>query len=64
MDNFKNNSEKILYDLIAILNYSFSETARKMNLTKRQVQYKYHNITRRILHNFKKKGIASIEDLL
>jgi RNA polymerase sigma factor (sigma-70 family) len=64
MKNFKNEKEKILFDLIAIYNYTYRETGEYLGLTERQVRYKYGLIVKRLVQYFKKKGIKNLEDLL
>jgi RNA polymerase sigma-70 factor, ECF subfamily len=64
MDNFENDSERIIFDLIAIRNFTYNETARELGLTERQVRYRYGLITERIIKYLKGKGIKSLEELL
>jgi RNA polymerase sigma factor (sigma-70 family) len=64
MDNFDNEDDKVLFDLIAMFNYSYTEAGKQMGLTKRQVEYKYRQIVDNILDFLKKKGVSHIEDLL
>ena len=56
--------EQLVFELIAINNYTQEETAKQLGITRRQVRYKYSIIVDRILDYFKKKGINSIEELL
>ncbi|MDY6935153.1 MAG: sigma-70 family RNA polymerase sigma factor [Spirochaetota bacterium] len=64
MDNFGDEGEKTLFDLIAVYNYSYSEAAKQMGLTKRKAEYRYRRIVDRIIDYLNKKGIKDIEDLL
>jgi len=64
MDNFGNDEDKTLFDLIAVHNYSYSKAGEQLGLTKRQVDYKYNRIVDRIMDYLNKKGIRAIEDLL
>jgi len=64
MDNFNNEEERIIFDLIAINNFSYNQTAKQLGLTKRQIEYKYKLIVNRIIQYLKKKGVDNIEDLL
>lgn len=63
-ENFKNERERTIFELIALNNYTYKQTGRLMGLTTRQVVYKYRIIIRRILNYLKKKGIKNIENLL
>lgn len=56
--------ERNIVELVAFHNYSYSETAEIMGLTKRQVEYKYTQLARKLEAQLKEKGISSIEDLL
>ncbi|MDY6968108.1 MAG: sigma-70 family RNA polymerase sigma factor [Spirochaetota bacterium] len=64
MDNFDNETDKIMFDLIAINNFTYAQTAKQLGLTRRQVEYKYKKITDRIIDYLRKKGIDNLEDLL
>ena len=62
--NFLDESEKIIFDLIAVHNFSYKETARELGMTRRQVEYRYTQMVNRILTYLAGKGIRSLEDLL
>ena len=64
MSNFKNEKEKILFDLVAIHNYSYKKAASYLGLTKWQVQYTYNKIEKRLLKYLKEKGIKELKDIL
>lgn len=63
-ETFKNEEDRILFDLIAVNNFSYSMAGSQLGLTKRQVQYKYGLLVQKILDQFSKKGIKDIEDIL
>jgi len=63
-ENYKDERDRIIYELIAIKNYSNDEVARLLGLTKRQVGYKYKMVVERIVDYLKKKGVKSLEELL
>ncbi|HNX25289.1 MAG TPA: sigma-70 family RNA polymerase sigma factor [Spirochaetota bacterium] len=63
-ENYKDERDRIIYELIAIKNYSYEEVARLMGLTKRQVNYKYKSVVDRIVDYLKKRGINNLEELL
>jgi RNA polymerase sigma factor (sigma-70 family) len=56
--------ERIMLDLIAKHNFSYVNVAKILGLTRRQVEYKYGQVVKRIMDNLKKKGITDIEELL
>lgn len=64
MEHFNGEDEKILFDLVAVYNYSYTEAGRQLGFTKRQVEYKYRRIVDNILDKLTKKGIRNLEDLL
>ncbi|MCU0847012.1 MAG: RNA polymerase sigma factor [Spirochaetes bacterium] len=64
MDNFEDESDKILFDLVAIFNFTYEEAAGQLGFSVRQVRYKYNKIAGRLVSYLGKKGIKSLEDLL
>ncbi len=64
MENFKIEENRVLFDLVALHNYSYSQAGKELGLTKRTVEYRYRQIVDTILDYLKKKGIRNIEDLL
>lgn len=64
MEHFNSDEEKSLFDLIAMHTFSYSQTAKQLGMTRRQVEYKYQQIVERILDYLKKQGIKGIDDLL
>lgn len=63
-ENYKDERDRIIYELIAIKNYTHEEVAGVMGLTRRQVSYKYKSVVDRIVDYLKKKGVANLEELL
>jgi RNA polymerase sigma factor (sigma-70 family) len=64
IENYRDEKERILFDLIAINRYTYEQAAKHLGLTKRQAVYKYQQVTKRILNHLKDRGITSIEDLI
>ena len=64
IENYRDEKERILFDLIAINCYTYDQAAKHLGLTKRQAVYKYQQVTRRILNHLKDRGITRIEDLI
>ena len=63
-DNYENERERMIFDLVAIQLVTFEQAGKQLGMTKRQIQYYYEKIIARIKHHLKKKGIKQIEDLL
>jgi RNA polymerase sigma factor (sigma-70 family) len=61
---FGSEDDRVLFDLIALYNYSYAEVGRQMGYSKRQVGYRYRIIVERIIAGLKKRGIGKLEDLL
>lgn len=57
-------TDRILFDLVAVQNYTYEEAGTELGLTRRQVKYRYGLIVRSIIEYFNRKGIHKIEDLL
>ncbi len=64
MSNFQDEREKALFDLIAVHNFTYEEAGKQLGMTKRQVDYRYNQITARILESLRRKGVKHLEDLL
>jgi RNA polymerase sigma-70 factor, ECF subfamily len=56
--------EREILDLVAFHNYSYSETANVMGITKRKVDYNYNKISGKIISRLQERGVKHIEDLL
>jgi RNA polymerase sigma factor (sigma-70 family) len=57
-------SDRIIFDLIAVQNLTYELAARHLGLTRRQVEYRYSIIVKDIRNFLNSKGINNIEDLL
>lgn len=64
MNNFEDEKSRILFELISIHNFTYGQAGRQLNLTERQVRYKYGIIQKRLIDYFSGRGILSLEDLL
>ena len=62
MNNYENETDRTLFELIAILKYSYKEAAAQLKLSRRQIIYKYNKIVKRMLENLKAKGIQDVKD--
>jgi DNA-directed RNA polymerase specialized sigma24 family protein len=64
IENFGDERGKLIFDLIALYNYTYEEAAEHLGLTKRQVRYQYGLITNKLMDHFRTRGIHGLEDLL
>lgn len=58
------DEERIILDLIATHNFTYSSVAGITGLTRRQVEYKYERTAKRIISYLNDRGIREIGDLL
>lgn len=63
-DNYHNEKERALFELVAINRFSYDQAGKQLGLTKRQVQYTYEKVSARIMDYLKKHGISQIGDIL
>lgn len=63
-ENYQDERDRIIFDLIAINNYTTAEVSRQMGLTERQVRYRYSRVVDRIMDHLRKRGVKNLEDLL
>ncbi len=64
MDNFRDETDRTLFDLVAVNNFTYEEAGAQLGLNRRQVRYRYGLIVERLCDYFRKKGINSLEELL
>jgi RNA polymerase sigma factor (sigma-70 family) len=64
MDNFGDEKERILFELISIYNYSHKQAGEALGYTRRQVRYRYETTAGRLISYLREKGIHNLEDLL
>jgi RNA polymerase sigma factor (sigma-70 family) len=64
MENFNDEKEKVLFDLIALYDFTYKEAAKYLGMTKSQAEYKYTVIEKRIVSYLQSKNIKGIDDLL
>lgn len=57
-------NEKMLINLIGVHNFSYTSAAELLGLTRRQAQYKYNVVAKKLISYLKSKGIKEMEDLL
>jgi len=62
--NYSDRKERILFDLIAINRLTYGEAAKQLGLTRRQAEYKYGLVVRRILDHLAARGIYQAEDMI
>ena len=57
-------TDRVLFDLVAVQNYTYEEAGSELGLSRRQVKYRYGLIVRSIVEYLNGKVIHKIEDLL
>ncbi len=62
--NFDNEQDKMLFELIAVHNFSYRKAAKVMGYTFEQVRYRYKQSVEKLTEYFKNRGINSLEELL
>lgn len=62
--NYGDEKEKIIFDLVALKDYTFKETAEQIGLSERQVRYRYNAVSKNIINYLHKRGIKGLEELL
>ncbi len=63
-ENYNDETERVIYEMIAIQNYTYEEVAGLLGMTKRQVNYRYRTVVERIIDYLRKRGIKNLEELL
>ncbi len=56
--------EKVIFDLIAVYNYSYRNVASQLGLSRKKVRYRYNKMARELIDYFNKQGIRSLEELV
>lgn len=57
-------SGRILFELVAVYDFSYKAAGCQLGLTEHQTRYKYNLMVKKVLAYFKNKGIHSLEELL
>lgn len=63
-DNYKNEKDRALFELVAIKNFNYREAAEQLGITRRQATYNYEMTVNRILDDLARHGIKNLEDIL
>lgn len=61
---FDSDSDRAVFDLVAVNCYTYSEAAKHLGITFRQARYSFSKTSKRIVEYFNSKGINSLEELL
>jgi len=56
--------ERIILEMVATYNYTYTHVAEALGLSRRQVEYRYAQVVKRIQDYFGRKGIKDIAQLL
>ncbi|HNX58523.1 MAG TPA: sigma-70 family RNA polymerase sigma factor [Spirochaetota bacterium] len=58
------DTDRTIFELVAIHEYSFAEVSRHIGLSYRQVRYAFQTTARRLIDLLQMRGISKLEDLL
>jgi len=64
IESITGSIDRVVFDLISIQDYSCSEAASAVGLTRRQVKYRHRLAVRQVLRALENRGLKTIEDLL
>lgn len=64
IDNFDDDLDRLIFDLIAVYRFSYKKSAKQLGLSVGKLRYRYFRVMDRILNHLQKQGINSLEDLL
>jgi len=56
--------DKIVFDLVAVHNFTLVQVCKQLNMTYKQVRYSFDKIVRQLTSYLNDKGIKTLEDLL
>lgn len=62
--NYGDEKSRIIFDLVALKDYTFKETAEQTGLSERQVRYRYNMVSKNIIDHLRSRGIVNLEELL
>lgn len=57
-------TDAILFELIAVYDYSYKAAAVHLGMTEHQARYKYNQMSKKLLDYFKTNGINTLDELL
>jgi RNA polymerase sigma factor (sigma-70 family) len=63
-DNFGSEKNRVLFDLIAIHDFTFKEAGRNLGISEPQARYRFNAVAVKLVAYFRKKGIRGMEELL
>jgi len=64
IESIQEETDQIIFDLIAVQNFSYEQVGDQLGFSKRKVRYRYNLIVKQITDFLQKKGVKNIEDLL
>lgn len=62
--NFSDETDRVLFELVASYDFTYREAGEQLGMSERQAKYRFGLAVRRITEYFRLKGIARLEDLL
>jgi RNA polymerase sigma-70 factor, ECF subfamily len=63
-ETFAGETERSVFELVAISGFSTAEAARHLNISYRQARYAFEMVSRKIVSHLRSRGIESLEELL
>jgi RNA polymerase sigma factor (sigma-70 family) len=64
IENFGDEKNRILFELIAVHGYSYREAGENLGITEHKARYWYNIVVEKLMDHFRKKGIHGLEELL
>jgi RNA polymerase sigma factor (sigma-70 family) len=64
MKFYVEEKNRLIFELIAVNNYTYKEAAVSLGMTEHQTRYRYNAVVGRLMDHFRKKGIHGLEDIL
>lgn len=64
IESIMDEQKRLIFDLIAVQNYTYPEVSRVLGISQRQVFYRYQIICQEIQKYLETRGIKNVEDLL
>jgi len=64
LETGEDGSDRVIFDMVAVNNFTYGEAAKHLGMGEQQVRYRYEKSVKRLLGYLREKGIQSLEDLL
>lgn len=64
MDNYEDDEELLVFELVALCEYSYVKASRYLGISSRSVNYYYHKVLKRMAAYLRDRGVTCLTDLL